>query len=116
MGCQRRFLGGNGYVVHVHADGGASRLVFQDRVAVYVVHHGLERGGRVRQPEEHDCWFIESSSSLECGLPLVTVLDSHIVVAPADVQFRIDECSPQILYERQDEWLWVLITHRPPID
>ena len=57
-----------------------------DEVSKDVVHHSLEGGRGVAQPEEHDSGLIESPVCLEGCLPLVTFLDANVVVPPSDVQ------------------------------
>ena len=51
-----------------------------------VVHHCLEGCRAVREAKEHDLWLEEPSVGMECGLPLVTLLDSDVVETPSDIQ------------------------------
>src|SRR5260221_3029772 len=52
-----------------------------------VVHHHLECCRGVAQSKEHDSWFKQALVSLECCLPLITLLDLHIVEPPAEVEY-----------------------------
>ncbi|PFH45513.1 hypothetical protein AMATHDRAFT_159063, partial [Amanita thiersii Skay4041] len=63
-------------VVHVDAHPSFSYFVPEN-----VVHHGLE----LSQPKEHNKRFEESPVGSECGLPLVSLFYSDIIVAPSYV-------------------------------
>ena len=52
-----------------------------------MVHEGLECGGSVAETEKHDCGFIETERSDECGLPLIFFTNANIVISPSDVEF-----------------------------
>ena len=52
-----------------------------------VVHHRLERRWAVSETKEHDKRFKQASVCLKGCLPLISILDSHVVVSPSDVQF-----------------------------
>lgn len=69
-------------VVHVNDD-----LSGLDHVLEDIVHHALEGCGGVAHSEEHDERFVEAAVGDERGFPLVSVLDSDIREAPADVDF-----------------------------
>ena len=72
----------NRHIVHINREPTLGHLVRKDGV-----HHCLKGGRRVREAEEHDCWFKQSLVRDKCGFPLVTVFDSDIVVTPSDVKF-----------------------------
>ena len=40
-----------------------------------VVHHCLEGCQAVRKAKEHDLWLKEPLVGMECGLPLIALLD-----------------------------------------
>src|SRR5258705_10274372 len=63
--------------------------VFREGVRVNedIIHHCLECCRGVTQSEKHDSWFEQPLVSLECGLPLVTFLDLHIVESPAEIKY-----------------------------
>ena len=67
----------------VHIDDEPS---FGDHIAKRVVHEPLKGGGGVGKPEEHYGGFEESLMGDEGCFPLVTVLNSHVVVPPPDVK------------------------------
>ena len=52
-----------------------------------VIHHRLEHRRAVSETKEHDKRFKQASVHPEGCLPLVSILDSHIVVSPSDLQF-----------------------------
>ncbi len=54
----------------VEVDG---HLSLSDEVAEDVVHHPLERGGRIGEPEEHDSGLVQAPVRAEGGLLLVSL-------------------------------------------
>src|SRR5258707_8392637 len=69
-------------VIHVAYDFATVNELTKD-----VIHHHLEHCRGVAQSEEHDSQFKQASVSLECGLPLIALLDPHIVEPPAEVEY-----------------------------
>ena len=69
----------------VHID---CHVSFINEVLKDVVHHGLEGGRAVGEAEEHDQGFKEAPIRSEGSFPLVSLLDSYIVVSPTYVQFH----------------------------
>ena len=69
----------------VHID---RHISFINEVLEDVIHHGLEGGQAVGEAEEHHQGFKEAPICSEGGFPLVSLLDSYIVVSPTYVQFR----------------------------
>ena len=61
-------------------------LSFDNEVLEDVVHERRECTGRVGQAKEHNCGFKETTIGGEGCLPLVTSLDTDVVVSPSDVQ------------------------------
>ena len=53
-------------------------------------HESLKGGGRIGHAEEHDGGFIKSSVGDEGGFPLVTFLDSDIVISPSHIKLGED--------------------------
>ena len=51
-----------------------------------VIHHHLEGCWAVHKAKEHDLWLKEPSVGMECGLPLISLLDLDIVETPLDIQ------------------------------
>ncbi len=66
---------------------GAYYLTIVDELMEYVIHHCLECHRGVAQSEEHNSWFKQASVSLECSLPLITLLNPYIVEPPAEVEY-----------------------------
>jgi hypothetical protein len=54
------------------------------------VHHGLEGCQGVGEPEEHDGWFEQAFVGDKCCFPFVSFFDPDVVVAPTDVEFRVE--------------------------
>ena len=83
------------YVVHI-ADG----LIAVDEGMEDVIHHGLEGGRQVAKSEEHDKQLKKSLVHGESCLPLVSLFETDIVEAPAEVQggepFRIAQPSEHV--------------------
>ena len=56
-----------------------------------MIHHGLEGGWGIGEAKEHHRQFEKSSIGFKSGLPLVTVVDLNVVVAPLDIELH-KEC------------------------
>ena len=56
------------------------------------IHHSLEGGWRVRESEEHYCWFKQSFWGEKCSLPFVSFFDPDIIVPPLDV-YGGEQCA-----------------------
>ena len=69
----------------VHVD---CHIVLIDEVPENVIHQHLEGGWAVGEAEEYEKGFEEAPIHLEGGLPLVSLLDSYIVVSPAYIQLH----------------------------
>ena len=76
------WIGGDNEEV-IHIDDEPS---FSDHILEGVIHELLECGGGVAKTEEHDSGFEKSFVGDEGSFPLVAVLDSNIVVPPANVE------------------------------
>src|SRR5271154_5353988 len=83
-------LGENENIVHVDDDVSFVNEIFQNSI-----HHGLERGGRIGESEEHDCRLKAASISGKGSFPFVSFLDAKIVVSPPKIhlgeEFRTTE-------------------------
>ena len=69
-------------VIHVAYDFAVVNELTKD-----IVHHCLERHRGVAQSEEHDGWFKQALVGSECSLPLVALLDPHVVEPPGEVKY-----------------------------
>ncbi|KAG5351623.1 hypothetical protein C0989_005591 [Termitomyces sp. Mn162] len=92
-------------IVEVYAHYALCNEVLED-----VVHHGLEGGGAVGKSEEHNKQLEQSLVGLEGSLPLISLLDIH-VVAPPDVQFSEVPHTPEVVDELRDEEEGVVILY-----
>jgi len=72
-------------VIQVYYEVSFFNLVSED-----FVHHLLEGGRQVREPEEHDLQFEQPAIGFERGLLFVTWFDAYIVVAPTDIELCED--------------------------
>ena len=52
-----------------------------------MVHEGLECRRGIAETKKHDCGFIETERSDECGLPLNFFANANIVISPSDIKF-----------------------------
>jgi hypothetical protein len=60
-----------------------------------------------------------SEFCFKCCLPLVSFLDSNIVVSLSNIQFGEYVCTTQVGNELCNEWKWILVLHhmavKPPV-
>ena len=63
---------------------------FGNHVAEGVIHKSLKSGGGVGKSKEHDGGFEESLMGDEGRFPLVTILDSYVVVPPPNIELSED--------------------------
>ena len=75
-------LGVDSHVIHVDL-----KPLLRKHICEDVVHEGLEGGGGVAEPKEHDSGFKESHGGDESGLPLIFFSDVNVVVSPTNVKF-----------------------------
>ena len=85
-------------VIHVAYD-----FAMVDELMKDVIHHCLECCGGVAQSKEHDSWFEQASVSPECGLPLIALLDPHIVEPPAEVEYGEELSTTEVGQDIGDE-------------
>ena len=72
-------------VVHIYDEPS-----FCNHIPEGVGHESLKGGGGIGHAEEHDSGFVKSLMGDEGGFPLVTVLDSNIVISPSYVKLGED--------------------------
>ena len=77
------------------------------------VHHHLKGGGRVGKTEEHDCGLKQPFMSEKCCFPLVTFLDSDIVVAPPDIEGCKEGTTTEAVDDLWDEWGYIAVADGP---
>src|ERR1700722_13526419 len=77
----------------------------------YLVHHCLERSGRITEAEEHDKGFKTPAIRDEGRFPFVTFLDPDIVISPANVELRENLRVFDLIYEFRDQGEGVTILH-----
>ena len=61
-----------------------------------MIHHGLERGGRISESEKHDEGFKKSVACFERRFVFIALLDPDIVIPPSNVEFRVDVRSAKV--------------------
>ena len=82
LGVGFQVRGGDKEVVHID-----NEPSFSDHVSERVIYEPLEHSGGVAETKEHDRWFEESLVGDEGCLPLVTILDTDIIVSPSNIEF-----------------------------
>ena len=82
-------------VVHVNGD-----IAFADEVTEQVIHYRLKGRGGIREAKEHDHGFKEATVHLECGLPLIFIVNSDIVIPPMDIQL-CKECRSATVHSHK---------------
>ena len=85
-------------VVHVAYDFTTVNELTKD-----VIHHHLEHCRGVAQSKEHDSWFEQASVSPECCLPLITLLDPHVVEPPVEVKYGEELGTTEVGQDIGDE-------------
>ncbi|KAG5352296.1 hypothetical protein C0989_002898 [Termitomyces sp. Mn162] len=88
-----------------------THYVLHKEVPEDVVHHSLKDGRAVGESEEYNEWLKQSLVGLEGGLPLVSFLDMHIVVAPLNIQFSEVSCTLEVVSKLGDEGKRVAILY-----
>ena len=63
---------------------------FSNHISKGVRHESLKGGGGVGLAKEHNSGFIKSLVGNESGFPLVTILDSDVVISPSYVKLGED--------------------------
>ena len=71
----------------IHVDDKPS---FCDHIVKGIIHKALEGGRGISETKEHYGWLEESFVDDESSFPLMSVLNSDIVVSPLDVKFDED--------------------------
>jgi hypothetical protein len=89
-------------IIHVNDYISRDNFFSEDRI-----HHRLERGWGIGESEEHYCWFKESLVGFERGFPLISVLDTNVVVSPSNIKFGEPSFAYKALDEFLDEGEWV---------
>ena len=69
-----------------------------------MVRESLERGRSVAETEKHDCGFIETERSDECGLPLIFFVNANIVISPSDIKFGEESGVFHVVDQLGNEW------------
>ena len=69
-------------IIHI-----AYGLTIVDEISEDIIHHRLEHHRGVTQSEEHDSWLKQPSVSLEHSLPLIPLLDLHVIESPSEVKY-----------------------------
>ncbi len=90
--------------------------MLEDNVTVDVVHHRLKGHRWISKAEVHDYWFEEAVFCFKGGFVFIAFMDSYVVVSPLYIQFHVDVCVAQIMYEVGNEGKQVLVTYSESID
>ena len=85
-------------------------MLLEDLIMQTVSHHECLEGWQgIALPKEHDHGFIEAIGSDEHSLPLVSFLDTNVVVPPSNIHLREVFGSFQFVDEGGDEGKGVCI-------
>ncbi len=103
-------------VIHVNTDCGAEWFMFEDYVAIDVVHHGLERCWGIGESEIHDRRFKKSVSRFKCCFWFISFADAHVIITPSDVKFGVYMCITEVSDEVCDERKGVLVSDGNGVD
>ncbi|KAG5339239.1 hypothetical protein C0989_005058 [Termitomyces sp. Mn162] len=98
-------------IIKVHA-----HYTLCNEVPKDVVHHGLEGGWAVGETKEYNKWLEQSPVGPEGHLPLISLLNAHIVVTPLDIQFSEVSRTLKVVDELGDEEERVAILHHHGIE
>ena len=98
-------------IVNVNVGVAASNVKDKD-----VIHHVLEGGGGVVQPERHDFPFITPSGRSEGSLPFVSRLDPNVVVTGSNIQFGKAGTTLPLVDELWDEREGVRVFNRDGVE
>ena len=74
-----------------------------------VVHETLKGGRGIGESKEHYSRFKESFMSDKGSLPLVSILDTHVIIFPANIKFGENLCSLEFINKVGDKWEGVCI-------
>jgi len=107
---------GDSDIVHIDADCGAKRFMFEDDVAIDVVHHGLECRWGVGESKVHDCRFEKSVSGFKCCLLFISFADAYVVVTPSYIKFGVYMGITEVLDEVRDKRKGILVSDGDGVD
>ncbi|KAG6892218.1 hypothetical protein C0993_004517, partial [Termitomyces sp. T159_Od127] len=88
-----------------------AHYTFSNEVPEDVVHHGLEGGQAISESKKHKKRFKQSPVGPEGSLPLISLMNAHIVVTPLDIQFCEVLCPSEVIDELRNEGEEVAILH-----
>ena len=91
-------MSANGQVVHVD-----DKLSFSDVVSEVEVHKCLKCQWGTAKSEKHYCWFEQSKRHDEGSLPLITLLDSDVIIPPPYVKLGKERELAKIVDEVGDK-------------
>ena len=86
-------------VVHINF-----KPLFGDHISEDVIHKCLKRGWGIAEAKEHHCGFKETKGSNERSLPLISVMDSNVVVPPTNIEFGTKSGVFHVINEFRDKW------------
>ena len=82
---------------------------FHNELLKDVIHHGLEGGWAIGEPEKHHQWFEESPICSEGSFPLISFLHLDIIEAPPDIQFSEVLGTTKLCDEFRDKGKRILV-------
>jgi len=103
-------------VIHIDMDCRPQGFMFEDDIAIDVVHHCLERCWRICESKIHHRRLEKSISHFECSFLFVTFPDTHVVVPPLNVEFGIYMHIAEVSYKVGDQQEGVLVVYSDGVD
>ncbi|KAG5334194.1 hypothetical protein C0989_004080 [Termitomyces sp. Mn162] len=93
-------------VVKVHTQYTLCYEILED-----VVHYGLEGGRAISESKEYNEWLKQFPVGPESSLPLISLLNAHIIVTPLDIQLSEVLHTLEVVNELGDEGERVTVLH-----
>ena len=103
-------------IVHVDSDSHAERFMFEDDVAIDVIHHRLECCWRIGESKVHDRRLKKSVSGFKRCLLFVSFANAYVVIPPANIELRVDVCVAEVADEVRNQRKGVLVSDGKGID
>ena len=109
-------VGSYAYIVHIDMDSGSEWFMFEDDVAVDVVHHGLKSCWQVGESKVHYSRFKKTVSGFEHRFLFISFMNAHVIVSPSNVKFGVYVRVAQISDEIGNQQEWVLVSNCDGVD
>ena len=75
----------------------------------YFIHHVYEEGGGVGEAEGHDCIFIETVVSGECGLGNILLFNFELIISSPQIDLGEHLGSTELIKQIINSWQRVFV-------